>query len=49
LGQESAVKYFVKKPEGKRTLGRPRRRGEDNIEMDLQKVECGPRTGLMSL
>ena len=29
------------KPEGKRPLGRPRRRWEDNIKMDLQKVECG--------
>jgi len=29
------------KPEGKRPLGRPRRRWEDNIKMDLQKVGCG--------
>jgi len=28
-------------PEGKRPLGRPRRRWEDNIEMDLQEVGCG--------
>jgi hypothetical protein len=28
------------KPEGKRQLGSPRRRWEDNIKMDLQKVEC---------
>ena len=28
-------------PEGKRPLGRPRRRWEDNIKMDLQKVGCG--------
>jgi hypothetical protein len=28
-------------PEGKRPLGRPRRRWEDNIRMDLQEVECG--------
>ena len=27
------------KPKGKRPLGRPRRRWEDNIKMDLQKVE----------
>jgi len=27
-------------PEGKRTLGRPRRRWEDNIKMDHQEVEC---------
>ena len=28
------------KPEGKRPLGRPRRRREDNIKMDLQEVKC---------
>ena len=34
---------LVGKPEGKRTLGRPRRRWEDNIKMDLQEVGgvCG--------
>ena len=29
------------KPEGKRPLGRPRRRREDSIKMDLQKVGEG--------
>ena len=29
------------KPEGKRPLGRPRRRWEGNIKMDLQEVGCG--------
>ena len=29
------------KPEGKTPLGRPSRRWEDNIKMDLQEVECG--------
>ena len=29
------------KPEGKRPLGRPRRKWEDNIKMDLQEVGCG--------
>ena len=29
------------KLEGKRPLGRPRRRWEDNITMDLQEVGCG--------
>jgi hypothetical protein len=28
------------KPEGKRPLGRPRRRWEDNIKMELQEVGC---------
>jgi len=31
----------VGKLEGKRPLGRPRRRWEDNIKMDLQEVGCG--------
>ena len=30
----------IVKPEGKRTLGRPRRRWEDNIKMNLQEVGC---------
>jgi hypothetical protein len=32
---------FVGKPEGKRPMGRPKRRWEDNIRMDLQEVGCG--------
>ena len=32
---------LVGKPEGKRPLGRPRRRWENNIKMNLQKVGCG--------
>jgi hypothetical protein len=32
---------LVGKPEGKRPLGRPRRRREDNIKIDLQEVGCG--------
>jgi hypothetical protein len=28
-------------PEGKRPLGRPRHRWEDNINMDLQELKCG--------
>jgi hypothetical protein len=31
----------VEKPEENRPLGRPRRRREDNIKMDLQEVGCG--------
>jgi hypothetical protein len=31
----------VRKPEGKRPLGRPRRRWEGNIKIDLQEVGCG--------
>jgi hypothetical protein len=32
---------LVVKPEGKRPLGRPRYRWEDNIKLDLQEVVCG--------
>jgi hypothetical protein len=34
-------RVLVGKPEGKRPLGRPRRRWEDNIKIDLQEVGCG--------
>jgi hypothetical protein len=36
---------LVGKPEGKRPLGRPRFRWEDNIKMDLQEVGWGAWTG----
>ena len=41
-------KVLVGKPEGKRPLGRPRRRWEDNIKMDLKEVGrgCGDCMGL---
>jgi len=32
---------LVEKPEGKRSLGKPRRRWEDNIKTYLQEVGCG--------
>jgi len=34
-------RVLVGKPEGKRPLGSPRRRWEDNIKMDIQEVGCG--------
>ena len=34
-------RVLVGKPEGKRPLGRPRRRWEDNIKMNLQETRCG--------
>jgi len=34
-------RVFVGKPEGKRPLGRPRHRREDNVKVDLQVVGCG--------
>ena len=39
--RRSVYRVLVGKPEGKRQLGRPRRRWEDNIKMDLQEVGCG--------
>ena len=38
-------KILVVKPEGKRPLGRRRRRWEDNIKMDLQEVGRGRACG----
>jgi hypothetical protein len=34
----SAYRILVAKPEGKRPLGRPRHRWEDNIRMDLREI-----------
>ena len=31
----------MEKPEGKRPRGKPRRRWEDNVKIDLQEVGCG--------
>ena len=39
--RRSVYRVLVGKPEGKRPLGRPRRRREDNIKMDLQEVGWG--------
>ena len=42
MGERRGVyRVLVGKPEGKRPLGRPRRRWEDNIKMDLYEVGCG--------
>ena len=42
MGEERGVyRVLVGKPEGRRPLGRPRRRWVDNITMDLQEVGCG--------
>ena len=38
-------RILVGKPEGKRPIGRPRRKWEDNIKMNLQVVGCGVWTG----
>ena len=42
VGERRGVyRVLMGKPEGVRTLGRPRRRWEDNIKMDPQEVGCG--------
>ena len=38
----NAYRVLVGKREGKRLLGRPRRRWEDNIKMNLREVGCDP-------
>jgi len=39
-GEVIGIQGLVGKPEGKRPLGRPRCRWEDNIKTDLQKFRC---------
>jgi len=49
MGEGRGVyRILVGQPEGRRLLGRPRRRWEDNIRMDLREVGCGGM-GLMEL
>jgi hypothetical protein len=41
--RKAAYRVLMGKPEGRRPLGRPRRRWEDNIKTDLREVELGDR------
>ena len=42
MGERKGIcRVLVGKPERKRSLGRPRRRWEDNFKMDLQELGCG--------
>jgi len=42
MGERRGVyRILIGKPEGKRPIGRPRHRWEDNIKMNLQEVGCG--------
>jgi hypothetical protein len=44
MGEKTgAYRAFVGKPEGKRPLGRPKRKWEDNIKISLQGIACGWR------
>ena len=40
-GKRGVYRVLVGKAEGKRPLGRPRCRWEDNVKMDLWEVGCG--------
>ena len=42
-GGRSAFKILIGKPTAKRQLGRPRRRREDNIRMDLKEIGINTR------
>jgi len=47
MGERRGVyRILVRKPEGKRPLGRPRYRWEDDIKMGLQGVGCGCMDGI---
>ena len=39
-GDRGVYRVFLGKPEGRRSMGRPRGRWVDNIRMDLQEVGC---------
>jgi hypothetical protein len=50
MGERRGIyRVLVGKPEGKRPLGRPMHRWEDNIKMGLQEVGVGVWTGLFWL
>jgi hypothetical protein len=39
--RRGVCRVLLRKPEGKKPLGRPRRRWEDNIKTDLKDLGCG--------
>jgi len=45
--RRGAYRVLMGKPKGKRSLGRPRHRWEDNIKMGLQQVGWGAWTGVI--
>jgi hypothetical protein len=40
MGEKKEYKFLVGKPEEMRSLGKARRGGEDNIEINIKKTEC---------
>jgi hypothetical protein len=44
-----AYNILVRRPEGRRPLGRPRRRWEDNIKIDLMEIGFGEWFGFIGL
>jgi hypothetical protein len=40
-GRRGAYRVLLGKTEGKRPLGRPKRRREDNVKTDIYEVDCG--------
>jgi hypothetical protein len=48
-GGEGCIQHFGWEAEGRRPLGRPRRRWEDNIKMDLREMGLGMWIGLIGL
>jgi hypothetical protein len=49
IEKRGVFNVLVREPEGKRPIGRPRYRWEDDIKMDLQEVGRGACTGLIWL
>jgi hypothetical protein len=50
MGEERKVyKVLVRKPEGRRPLGRPRRRWEDEVRMDLRETGLGVWIGFFMI
>jgi hypothetical protein len=39
--KRNAYRILMRKPEGKRPVGKPRRRWEDNVKMDLREIGWG--------
>jgi hypothetical protein len=46
VAKRNAYRILMRKPEWERTLGRPRRRWENNIKIDFREIEC-VRTGFI--